>query len=219
MIGLTGNDTYIVIGHGDEVVEQVAEGTDTIRTFVTRTLPIYVENLVLEGRRGINGVGNNLPNRIIGNTRGNGLSGGSGNDILQGRGGSDTLDGGPGNDILKGGEGGDTFRFSTALNASTNVDRVTDFAVGIDSLELLYTVFPAFILCDYDASPRLSRSRLHIGASATTEAHRIIYHPKSGDLDYDSDGSGPIAAVRFAKLSPDLALTGDDFYIFSRLCP
>ena len=201
MIGLAGNDTYIVNDEADQVVEQANEGVDTVRVHGWYVLPANVNNLVVAGTQDGGGLGNNRGNRMIGNS------------------GYNTLDGGPGNDILTGGGGRDIFRFTTALNASTNVDRVTDFTVGEDSLWLWYRAFPAFLRCTA-FNPFLDGRVFHIGGSATTPLHRIVYNPSTGGLYYDSDGSGPTPAVRFARLSPDLALTKYDFLVQSRtLCP
>jgi serralysin len=52
--------------------------------------------------------------------------------------------------------------------------------------------------------------------SATAASHRIVYNPTSGVLFYDSDGSGPAAPVRFARLPAGLALTSNDFLVWSR---
>ncbi|WP_122454439.1 retention module-containing protein [Pseudomonas viridiflava] len=56
-----------------------------------------------------------------------------GNDCLNGGNGNDVLIGGPGDDVLTGGEGQDRFMW---LAGDTGHDRVTDFNVGIDSLDL-----------------------------------------------------------------------------------
>ncbi len=202
MTGLAGNDTYIVDDEADQVVEQAFEGTDTVRVFGWYQLPANVNNLIVAGSQDGGGQGNALANRLIGNS------------------GSNTLNGGPGNDTLTGRGGPDAFHFHSPLNVDTNVDRLTDFNVLEDSLVLWWTAFPAFTRCEGSNPPALAPSRLRIGASATTDSHRIVYNPNSGALNYDSDGSGPTPAVRFATLSTDLALTGDDFRIVSRtLCP
>src|SRR5262245_28017708 len=120
MIGLTGNDTYIVNDEADEVVEQVGEGTDAIRTFVSYALPIYVENLILEGTQLGNLYGNNLANHLIGNSNANVLDGGRGNDTLTGR------------------AGRDVFLFGGKLDGVHNVDRLTDFNVADDQIWLVY---------------------------------------------------------------------------------
>lgn len=58
------------------------------------------------------------------------LEGGGGNDTLIGLSGTDVLDGGSGDDILTGGGGRDTFVFNGGD------DRITDFALGVDTLTL-----------------------------------------------------------------------------------
>jgi Ca2+-binding RTX toxin-like protein len=60
------------------------------------------------------------------------LRGEEGDDTLFGGAGADRLDGGPGEDVLVGGAGGDTFLFPT----DPGVDRVEDFAPGVDRIAL-----------------------------------------------------------------------------------
>ena len=100
MRGGLGNDTYYVDNTGDRVIEVLNEGTDTVRSTITYTLPNHVENLILEGTANINGTGNTLNNNITGN---------SGSNILNGGGGNDTLNGGTGSDRMVGGNGNDTY--------------------------------------------------------------------------------------------------------------
>ena len=89
LIGGLGNDTYVVDNSGDVVIENANEGTDTIQSSVTYTLPVNVENITLTGTSNINATGNELNNVLTGN---------SGDNILDGGAGSDTLIGGLGND-------------------------------------------------------------------------------------------------------------------------
>ena len=49
MSGGTGNDIYVVDSTGDIVTEGTNQGTDTIQSRITRTLPVNVENLTLLG--------------------------------------------------------------------------------------------------------------------------------------------------------------------------
>jgi hypothetical protein len=93
--------------------------TDTLTAAVTTTLAANVENLTLTGAAAINGTGNAGNNVITGN---------SGNNILNGGAGIDTLTGGTGNDIF-------LFQFSQSTVA--NPDRITDFAIGSDKIDLL----------------------------------------------------------------------------------
>ncbi len=87
LVGGTGDDTYVHIAGGvsDSFIENVNEGTDTIRAAVTFTLPDAsqnIENLTLTGTSNINGTGNTLDNVLTGNSGNNVLSGGDGNDTL-----------------------------------------------------------------------------------------------------------------------------------------
>ena len=84
MVGLAGNDTYVVDDGADQVVEQAGGGTDTVRVYGWYALPDYVENLTVAGTEGGGGQGNDLANRMVGNSASNNLDGGPGNDSLTG---------------------------------------------------------------------------------------------------------------------------------------
>ncbi len=97
MFGGAGNDIYIVRSTGDKVYETTTPtsgvdsgGTDTIYSFVSYTLGVFVENLTLSGSAHINGTGNGLINILYGNSGNNILDGGAGNDTMAGRHGNDT---------------------------------------------------------------------------------------------------------------------------------
>ncbi|MFS2036053.1 calcium-binding protein [Polaromonas sp. CT11-55] len=101
MMGGTGNDSYTADDAGDVIVENAAEGTDLVQSYIASyTLPANVENLDLAGAAAINGVGNGLNNSITGNSGNNILYGGFGNDTLMGGAGDDVLDGATG-DVVK----------------------------------------------------------------------------------------------------------------------
>jgi Ca2+-binding RTX toxin-like protein len=113
LIGGAGDDFYTVEAAGDVVLEDPAGGTDSVTSFVNKTLTgtgsfANVENLVLVGMA-VNGTGNALDNHITGNGYNNYLKGLGGSDVLTGAGGSDALDGGPGADVMYGGTGNDTY--------------------------------------------------------------------------------------------------------------
>jgi subtilisin-like proprotein convertase family protein len=65
------------------------------------------------------------------------LRGLAGNDTLNGGAGNDTLNGGAGQDILTGGTGADTFIFQFGESPVSAPDRITDFAIGSDKIDLL----------------------------------------------------------------------------------
>lgn len=98
LIGGIGNDVYIVDSEGDLVTENPAEGIDQVVSSVNWELSDYVENLTLKDTQNLNGIGNNLDNRLIGNEGNNVLNGQEANDLLNGKGGNDTLIGGLGDD-------------------------------------------------------------------------------------------------------------------------
>ena len=135
LAGWVGNDTY-VIGAGDTVVENLNEGTDTIQSPITYTLPLNVENLTLTGSSAIDGTGNELNNSITGNCASNILTGGLGNDTLNGGLGVDTMIGGLGNDTYVVdnigdivtealNEGADTVQSSITYVLSSNIENLT----------------------------------------------------------------------------------------------
>ena len=121
MTGLAGNDTYTVNDAGDLVIEALNQGTDTVQASLSYTLPDNVENLLITitGTGNLNGTGNALNNQITGN---------SGNNSLNGAAGIDTLTGGTGTDI---------FIFQFGQSTAAALDRVTDFAIGTDKIDLL----------------------------------------------------------------------------------
>lgn len=118
--GGLGSDTYIVDAVGDVVIETstLATEIDTIKSSVNKTLVLNVEKLTLTGAGNINGTGNALANTIVGN---------SGNNILNGDAGKDTL---------TGGGGADTFVFQFGQSLIAGIDRITDFAIGTDKIDL-----------------------------------------------------------------------------------
>jgi Ca2+-binding RTX toxin-like protein len=102
------------------VNESSGAGTDTVVAYVSSTLGVNVENLILRGSA-LNGTGNTLANAITGNGSANVLAGGAGNDTLTGAAGSDTL---------TGGADADTFVF----NSSSGMDTITDWNSAADTL-------------------------------------------------------------------------------------
>lgn len=161
--GGLGNDTFIVNNRNDQIVERYGEGTDTVYTHTTYTLPNYVENLTMTGHDNIFGFGNNSDNVLIGNSgnnrliggRGNDvlrgeagydlllagdgddkLYGGTGNDILRGDAGNDYLDGGEGNDTLEGGSGDDTYVFRRGSGHDVISDNLGHNSIHFEGLSM-----------------------------------------------------------------------------------
>ncbi|WP_143809846.1 calcium-binding protein [Paracoccus yeei] len=110
LIGGAGNDTYVTDGF-DTITEAAGAGVDVVQSAGGYTLAANLENLVLTGTA-INGVGNNLGNRLTGNAS---------NNVLSGGGGDDTLIGGAGNDTLNGGAGLNTVIYTGAAAVAVNL--------------------------------------------------------------------------------------------------
>jgi serralysin len=119
MAGGLGNDTYIVDNIGDVVTEAAASGIDRVQSSVTYTLTANVENLTLTGAVAINGTGNVDNNSITGNSASNTINGRAGADSLTGLGGADIF----------------VFQFGQSI--STAFDRITDFTINTDKIDLL----------------------------------------------------------------------------------
>lgn len=227
--GGTGDDVYYIDSTGDRVNELAGEGFDRVISSVSVTLLAGSEVELLQtadtaGTASINFFGNEFANSIYGNSGSNviGGAGGSdyivgldGDDVLHGEDGDDAIDGGEGGDLLYGGAGSDYlvggggldyFVFTSAPGAG-NVDRIVDFVAGTDRISLDDAVFTTLTPIDLPAGA------FHIGSAAADADDRIVYDAGSGALYYDADGSGAGAAVQFATLSANLALTNADFLV------
>jgi Ca2+-binding RTX toxin-like protein len=197
MIGNAGSDTYFVDNVSDSVTESGGQGIDEVLSNVSWTLTAGAD---VETLRTTSDAGTAAIN-LTGNANGNAVRGNAGNNIING---------GDGRDELTGLGGQDAFLFNTALNSATNVDRVTDFNVADDTIWLDPTIF----LSSLTPGSSVAGSQFVIGTAALDAGDRIIYNNATGAVLYDSDGTGPTAAVQFAQLSAGLPLTNFDFFVF-----
>ena len=143
-----------------------------------------------------------------GGTNNDMLSGGHGDDELIGNTGNDTLYGGWGADTLTGGTAADVFVFNTLGDGT--VDEITDFNVVDDTIRLDDAAFAGLTAGALAAAAFVANT----SGLATSAAHRVIYDTDSGALWFDADGSGAGAAVQFATLTPGLAMTAADFFVY-----
>jgi len=156
--------------------------------------------------------GGSQHDQLTGNGTANRLDGAAGNDTVSGGAGNDLLLGGLGNDRLSGGSGKDVFRFDTRPNASGNLDRITDFNVRDDTLQLENAVFTSLTAVGALAQGSLRAG--NGGPSARDANDYLIYNRTTGALYYDADGNGSgAAAVHFATLPSGLALSNLDFLV------
>jgi Ca2+-binding RTX toxin-like protein len=133
------------------------------------------------------------------------MKGGNGDDLLKGGKGDDLLVGGRGDDRLNGGAGEDTFDFSVPL-AKAGVDKIVDFGVGEDTVQLSSKVFAGLGLGELSADAFATKG-------AETDTTRIVYDADRGILLYDADGAGGEAAVKFATIGKHLDLSHLDFLV------
>ncbi len=153
ILGMGGNDTIfgnagsdLVFGGRGKDFLFGGEGDDTLNGGAGRdTLDGAAGDDILFGKGGLGdlllgGIGEDL---LFGGNGKDSLSGGEDNDTLQGDNGRDTLSGDAGddfinggrhNDLLTGGTGADVFVF--AGRKYEGKDRITDFEVGIDLLQI-----------------------------------------------------------------------------------
>ncbi|MDX2307648.1 MAG: calcium-binding protein [Hyphomicrobium sp.] len=201
LIGLQGNDTFIVRSSNDAVVEVAGQGTlDTVRAAVSYTLgvPAHVEVLQTinaTATTAINLTGNAMAQSVTGNA------------------GVNVLNGGLANDRLTGGFGNDAFVFNTALNTATNNDAITDFSPSAsgnnDTIRLENAIFTQLV-----GTGVLSASQFVVGTAARDLDDRIIYNRDTGALIYDSNGRAAGGAVQFATLqNKPTNVTNLDFFI------
>lgn len=131
------------------------------------------------------------------------LEGSGGRDKLHGGNGDDTLSGGIGKDKLWGDEGQDSFLFRD-IDA---VDAIKDFSAGDDSILLARSLFGQL-------SPgTLLPAQFNDGSTPLDGDARILFDKATGVISYDRDGDGAISAIAFAKVTPGLDLTYDNFFV------
>jgi|GEM_PF-1712044 len=188
--GGKGDDSYTVNASGIVITESANQGTDTVFSGASYTLPLNVENLKLFGLNDITATGNKSNNLIVGN---------SANNLIYGLEGKDTLTGGAGKD---------TFVFSTALNAKTNVDTITDFNPGEDLIGLKASIFKKL-----GVGVEASELWLKNQGSVQTANQYLIYDSNSGTLSYDADGNGKGVAIPVAIIGTNLSLVAGDFVV------
>ena len=217
--------------------EEITEDVETVEEHIENNEPVITEkhlliggvgndtivgdsgdDLIIAGENNDRVEGRSGSDRIFGNQGNDTLTGNFGDDEIFGNDGDDRLFGSQGNDTLTGGEGEDRFIFqmdSVFDSSYLGVDRIRDFTVGEDKILLSKNTFEALEdiengrLQNYDLAI-ISDNTLANGSSA-----KIIYHSDSGNLSYNSDGTGEFIDENiFAQLigSPD-NLSAEDFQV------
>jgi Ca2+-binding RTX toxin-like protein len=191
LIGGLGNDTFVVDSAGDRVSEAPGGGVDRVESSISLTLTAYTEVEAL--------VSTGLNVSLTGSLFANALVGDKGANKLAGRAGNDTLTGGGGKDV---------FVFNTAPNKSSNVDKITDFRWQDDTVHL-----DNAYLKKVGSNGKLKADAFHLGKKAADAEDRVIYDKGTGNLYYDADGTGKIAAIKIAILQKNATLKVSDFLV------
>lgn len=225
-VGGSGSDIYYVNSVAVTISESsgTGGGTDLVQSSVSYTLADSVEQLMLTGVGNSGGTGNAGDNKLTGNSGNNvldgldgddgisggdgsdTLNGGAGSDILRGDGGNDRLDGGAGRDALFGGADADTFVLNTNTLADSDIFR--DFVSGVDSVEVLGSLFG---LAAGPLDPAAFAATAD-GKATTTDQH-FIYNTTNGGLYFDADGTGASARVQVAAFTGAPTIVSTDFDI------
>jgi Ca2+-binding RTX toxin-like protein len=223
-----GNDTYLL--SGSEHIIWDGNGTDTVSAAgIAAAARIDLHDgrwsqvaaqeasILAPGQYFIgystaieNAIGGSGADTVAGNELANVLDGRSGNDMLDGGRGADTLIGGRGGDTLTGGAGRDRFDFNSLLDPA-NVDRIADFVAADDTIRLDNDVFTTFLT----ENAGLVSAAFCVGPVAHDADDRIVYDAVIGNLYYDADGTGAVAAKLFATLAGAPAITAADFFIIA----
>ena len=204
---VTANQTLTVFA-ADTGLERVTIGTGTTPTVATGATTALNINAAL-APNALTIIGNSGANALTGTAFNDTITGNAGDDSLMGGGGNDLLSGGAGNDILTGGAGADIFRVNTVLNATTNVDNITDFeptaiATTTDRIQLENSGTGLFNALTRTGTLAATAFVNGPGTTFTTATQRILYQSTTGNLFYDSDGSGAATSILFATLNPNL---------------
>ncbi|HZH06462.1 MAG TPA: M10 family metallopeptidase C-terminal domain-containing protein, partial [Lautropia sp.] len=137
---------------------------------------------------------------VNGNAANNRIETRGGDDTVNGGAGDDLIIGGTGFDVLTGGDGADTFVFETVADSSspgdpTKFDRITDFAQGVDKIDL-----DGFAAANFIGT-----------GNFTGQAGQLRFGSFGGDtlvqLDADGDGNADFNLM----LTGNKVLTKDDF--------
>ena len=209
---LTGGNTLVLFS-GDTGIERMTIGTGVAANAVVTGTAAFNVNASAVGNA-LWMLGNNGANTLTGTAFDDKIDGGggTGKDTLIGGDGNDTLIGGGGNDLLTGGNGNDVFVFNVAPNAASNLDTITDFTPGADTLQFSKAIFTAL----GTVAGGLTSAQFWSGAGVV-KGHdvddRIVYDTNTGIVYYDADGSGTKAAIAVAVLTGHPDLQFSDIFI------
>ena len=225
MRGLQGNDSILAGGgndtinmsngsgasYGNDFVDG-GDGIDTLDYGTAARTAVHVDLQAGTASGGGTGGVGSAQVQFVENVNGSGfddvISGNFAANFLYGFNGNDTLDGREGNDRLEGAAGNDRYTF-TVTPGTANADTIIGFVSGADKVVL-----------DGSAHASLGGSgnfaagdaRFTSGAGRNTAqdaTDRVLYNTTTGQLWYDSDGTGaaPVQLIATLQGAPSLVAT------------
>ncbi|GBG15775.1 calcium-binding protein, partial [Novimethylophilus kurashikiensis] len=91
---------------------------------------------------------------------------------------------------------------------------ITDFAVGVDHMQLDSSIFSAISSINLDHTLGANQFLASAGMPvATTADQHILFNTLTGALYYDEDGNGAADAVQFATLVGAANLSASSIYV------
>jgi len=222
LTGGLGDDTYVVDGFSDTIIENAGEGSDTIESSVSWTLGANIETLDLTGTANIDGTGTALGETIIGNDGNNVLTGNGGLDTLRGEGGADTLNGGSaydklyggdGDDVINAGDGGDHVQ-GDAGNDTLNGEGGNDWMLGGDGDDIINGGAGRDRMFGNDGADTLfggaAEDTMAGGAGSDTFVYTDV--SEKGDTITDFATNGEVDALDLSQLIANLGYASDDAF-------
>ncbi|HYC06222.1 MAG TPA: cadherin domain-containing protein [Azospirillaceae bacterium] len=146
VVGGAGNDRIEARGHSAQITLASVSGVELVTANGFTNVSVFgnaagnvldFSAVELVSIVSIDGQGGN--DSLVGSVGADNLLGNLGDDTLRGGDGADTLTGGGGRDVMHGGAGADRFRYATTTDTTTaaQADRIEDFTVGSDIIDLL----------------------------------------------------------------------------------
>lgn len=207
LFGDAGNDTLVGGAGGDFLAG--GTGTDTA-SYATATQAVAASLANPSINKG-DAAGDTYESveRLVGSSYNDSLNGSHAtNDVISGGAGADVIKGYRGNDTLYGNNGADTFVFNSDLNGTTNVDTIKDFGAP-DTIQLENAYFTALTATGALATELFK----NLNVAAVDADDRILYDQDTGNLYYDSNGSGSGGRVLFAHIDNGFVMTAADFVV------
>ena len=197
----------------DIVVEYIGGGVDTVLALASHVLSASAEIEVLRSydaaaTTALNLTGSVTANAITGNAGANVLAGLAGNDALFGLSGGDVLKGGArqGHAHRRRGQGRLRVRCRARLRRMSTCSRTSP------SRTIPFWLDNA-VMKAIGKNGKLAKDAFFAGKKAHDAEDRIVYDSASGNLFYDADGSGKIAAIKLAVLANKAKLALADFLV------